>query len=1072
MATDLERLVVQLSADLKGYDRAMQRASGVAAREARKIETTWEGMNRRLSRTTSNLGRGLVAPLTGLAAALSVREVIAYADAWTQAGNRIRSAAQVAGREARSLEGINEIANSTRSGIAETAELYSRLLTATRDVAKSEEEVARATEIVNKAFKAGGAAASEQAAGITQLSQALGSGSLQGDELRSLRENAPLLAKAIADEFGTTIAGLKELGAEGELTSERVFKAILRGQPQIQAAFAATNQTIGDAFNKLNNQFTQYIGQTDGSLNASQRLIAGLNALADNFDATADAVIAFASILAAGLLGRAIAGMIAQLGLAGGALFAFLANVRKVQTVGSLAIAMGGLGAAAGPIGLALGAAAGAALYFGTGASEAENRTAELTAEMQRLGLISNRAAGGVDTATEAIDKLTDGDRAKKLRDIADEMDRIREAPSFLDGVPLIGDDVIDSYGDVTAKVIDLRTGLIDLFTLTSEDREILGLLGGMSEGLRNNEVKAEDVLAKMEEFKKLDLSDPVEKLIEDLAIVIELMTGLKALGQQTADAFSGIQIPDQRGDDLAGQRATRTFVEDRQEFLGDRLTDSGRSSAQRELDQRTEQVMEAAEAAGVALSEAAARIQAASEIAEENLARAVDSSSNASAELIRQFEGFRATPYFDVNALRAGFGSDTVTLADGSVRQVTEGIRVSVADANRDLVRRIGEFQDTIRGQIGGDTFAAFSEEQQAALTSIAYNYGSLPDRIVQAILTGNQDTIVTAIRGLGSDNGGVNRNRRETEADVFLSGALPALQEEIRLREEHRQIIDETLASLRASADATTLEAETLGLSTYERERARAALELEQQLKSQGIVISDQLRAAINAEAAAYAGSVAGLENATNAQEQFLQRQQEIADQAREIDSAFQGAFSGFIKDVIAGRNVVESLADAVGQLGQKLVDIALNQAFTSLFSSGFSFGGGLLSLFGFAGGGYTGAGGKYEPAGIVHKGEYVFPKSVVDRIGVSNLEAIRRGAGYAEGGLVAPSMARMAGGASNSVIPAPNVNVSVPVNNYFDSESYFRSGLATPGGQRALLNFVRDNPSALRQALGVGR
>lgn len=127
----------------------------------------------------------------------------------------------------RTLSELNEIARATRSGLSETADLYAKLLRSTAGVAKSELEVAKATEIVNKAFKAGGAAASEQAAGILQLAQGLGSGMLQGDELRSVRENAPLLAQAIADYFGTTIAGLKELGSEGQLTSDKIFQAIL-----------------------------------------------------------------------------------------------------------------------------------------------------------------------------------------------------------------------------------------------------------------------------------------------------------------------------------------------------------------------------------------------------------------------------------------------------------------------------------------------------------------------------------------------------------------------------------------------------------------------------------------------------------------------------------------------------------------------------------------------------------------------------------------------------------------------------------------------------------------------------
>lgn len=133
----------------------------------------------------------------------------------------------------------------------------------------------------------------------------------------------------------------------------------------------------------------------------------------------------------------------------------------------------------------------------------------------------------------------------------------------------------------------------------------------------------------------------------------------------------------------------------------------------------------------------------------------------------IKKYEGFRQNAYFDVNRYRAGFGSDTVTRENGNVEKVTKDTTVSLREATLDLARRIGEFQDGIRNSIGADRFASFTEEQQAALTSVAYNYGSLPDRIVAAIKGGGD--VGAAIRNLGSDNGGINAGRRNSEASAF---------------------------------------------------------------------------------------------------------------------------------------------------------------------------------------------------------------------------------------------------------------------------------------------------------------
>lgn len=358
MATNLESLVVQFSADFKRLENAINRQRGQFTRQMRQMEKSADVSVQRINAALGNVGKGtmrdLAAPLTGITAALGTRELMQYADAWTQAGNLIRSSATAAGVGARSLNELKDGANEARTSLEAYTDLYARLIRSASAVAKSEDEIALATSLVSKAFKAGGASAQEQAAGILQLGQALGSGVLQGDELRSLRENAPVIAKAIADEFKTTIAGLKQLGADGKLTSDRVFKAILNAQKGIEAQFKATNATIADAFTQINNEFTAYIGNADKSAGASRQLVQALQYVADNFKEIADVVAAFATVLIAAFTGRAIAGVVVGLGQAVVALGSFLTALRTGTSV------VAAFSASLGPIGLLAGAAAGA----------------------------------------------------------------------------------------------------------------------------------------------------------------------------------------------------------------------------------------------------------------------------------------------------------------------------------------------------------------------------------------------------------------------------------------------------------------------------------------------------------------------------------------------------------------------------------------------------------------------------------------------------------------------------------------------------------------------------------------
>lgn len=149
---------------------------------------------------------------------------------------------------------------------------------------------------------------------------------------------------------------------------------------------------------------------------------------------------------------------------------------------------------------------------------------------------------------------------------------------------------------------------------------------------------------------------------------------------------------------------------------------------------------------------------------------------ANPAVDIIKKFEGFSPTSYWDVNAHRIGYGSDTITKPDGSIVKVTPGMKVTPEDAERDLARRITEFQNHAASQVGVDKWKALPQGAQAALTSVTYNYGSLPKSVIKAVDTGSPAIIAGAVRALGSDNKGVNRNRRNQEANMIANSVMAA--------------------------------------------------------------------------------------------------------------------------------------------------------------------------------------------------------------------------------------------------------------------------------------------------------
>lgn len=153
-------------------------------------------------------------------------------------------------------------------------------------------------------------------------------------------------------------------------------------------------------------------------------------------------------------------------------------------------------------------------------------------------------------------------------------------------------------------------------------------------------------------------------------------------------------------------------------------------------------------------------------------LAQARAGSSEA---LLRKFEGFRESAYWDVNAHRAGYGSDTVTRADGTIEKVTPQTRVTREDAERDLARRTKEFQGVAEKQIGADVWAQLPNNAKAGLTSVTYNYGSLPGSVVAAAKSGDPARIADAVAMLPA-----NPDRRRQEADIIRGqSALSSLSD-----------------------------------------------------------------------------------------------------------------------------------------------------------------------------------------------------------------------------------------------------------------------------------------------------
>lgn len=394
--TDLEQLVYQMSTDIRALERQNKRALSVVDGTSKKIEARYERQSRMVS---TALERTAIVAGT-VSAALSAQQVLAYADSWTSGANALGAAGVSMARVAEVQGQLVDLANETRTSTEATIGLYTRLSIATAELGMSEADTLRMTELLNKTFQASGASASEASSAALQLSQALASGVLQGDELRSLRENAPLLALAIADAMGVSIGALKELGAEGKITADVVSKAILGAGDQIEARFASTSMTVGQALQVLNNQLGRYIGESDSGMSATQRGAQAIELLAMNLDKVIPALTVLATLVG-GRYAVAMAAAAVRTGFATVETIRYQAALLTLQARQTGAtVAQVGLNAAmtANPVGLVITAVAGlaAGLYL------LNRRYSESVAIQREIDTTATNAAKALDEYEQA----------------------------------------------------------------------------------------------------------------------------------------------------------------------------------------------------------------------------------------------------------------------------------------------------------------------------------------------------------------------------------------------------------------------------------------------------------------------------------------------------------------------------------------------------------------------------------------------------------------------------------------------------------------------------------------------
>lgn len=230
-----------------------------------------------LSGELSNIKSLAAGALSFAGIGIGASELVRVADQYGQITARLQLATRATGDFADVQQMLRQAAQETRAPLGETVDLYSKLAPALQGLGRNSAESVGVITTINQAIALSGASAEASQAALIQFGQALASGALRGDELNSIMEQTPALARAIADGLGISTGELRKLGAAGELTAERVVGALEKVAGRIGEDFGALPLTVGQSITLLNNAFTEFIGTSDqasGATGALARAIA------------------------------------------------------------------------------------------------------------------------------------------------------------------------------------------------------------------------------------------------------------------------------------------------------------------------------------------------------------------------------------------------------------------------------------------------------------------------------------------------------------------------------------------------------------------------------------------------------------------------------------------------------------------------------------------------------------------------------------------------------------------------------------------------------------------------------
>ena len=260
--------------------RQLSAAADGAAKDIRRFDQDTGKAEKQAGRLGTRV-KQLAAGFVGLNVA---RNVLRTADSFATLQNRIRLVTRSEDELVSVTERLFRISRNTRTEFAANADLYARVARNADELGRSQGELLQFTEALGAAIRVQGPSASESAAGIRQLGQAISANRLQGDEFRSISENLPIVEQIIRQSLGVSQSELRKLSREGQLTANTIIDAFLEARDVLLQDVDGATKTVSTSLQNAGNAFTELLGNADRTLGGTQAVAGGIDLVANNLE--------------------------------------------------------------------------------------------------------------------------------------------------------------------------------------------------------------------------------------------------------------------------------------------------------------------------------------------------------------------------------------------------------------------------------------------------------------------------------------------------------------------------------------------------------------------------------------------------------------------------------------------------------------------------------------------------------------------------------------------------------------------------------------------------------------------